>query len=70
VGHHYDDGQYWDDTFYTLPAGATRAEVRLFYQSTSKEFVEFLRDENTTNTKGRSLRPLEQQRQMSAHSHG
>ncbi len=27
VGHHYDDGQYWDDTLYTLPAGATRAEV-------------------------------------------
>ena len=55
VGHHYDDGQYWDDTLYTLPAGATRAEVRLYYQSTSKEFVEFLRDENTTNTKGQEL---------------
>jgi len=55
VRHHYDDGQYWDDTLYTLPAGATRAEVRLYYQSTSKEFVEFLRDENTTNTKGQEL---------------
>jgi hypothetical protein len=52
VGYEYADGQYWDDTLYTLPTGATRAEVRLYYQSTSKEFVEFLRDENTSNTKG------------------
>jgi hypothetical protein len=58
VGHHYDDGQYWDDTLYTLPAGATRAEVRLYYQSTSKEFVEFLRDENRTNTKGQEMYDL------------
>jgi hypothetical protein len=55
VGHHYDDGQYWDDTLYPLPAGTTRAEVKLYYQSTSKEFVEFLRDENRTNTKGQEL---------------
>jgi hypothetical protein len=58
VGHHYDDGQYWDDTHYALPAGATRAEVKLYYQSTSKEFIEFLRDENTTNTKGLELYSL------------
>jgi hypothetical protein len=29
--------------------------VRLYYQSTSKEFVEFLRDENRTNTKGQEM---------------
>jgi hypothetical protein len=58
VGHHYDDGQYWDDTLYTLPAGATRAEVRLYYQSTSKEFIEFLRDENRTDTKGQEMYDL------------
>jgi hypothetical protein len=58
VGHHYEDGQYWDDTLYTLPAGATRAEVRLYYQSTSKEFIEFLRDENKTNNKGQELYAL------------
>jgi hypothetical protein len=52
VGYSYEDGQYWDDTFYVLPAGASRAEVRLYYQSTSKEFVEFLRDENTTSNAG------------------
>jgi hypothetical protein len=55
VGHDYSDGQYWDDTIYALPAGATRAEVRLYYQSTSKEFVEFLRQENITNLRGEEL---------------
>lgn len=58
VGHHYDDGQYWDDTLYTLPIGATRAEVRLYYQSTSKEFVEFLRDENRTTSHGQFMYDL------------
>jgi hypothetical protein len=58
VGHHYVDGQYWDDTLYTLPAGATRAEVRLYYQSTSKEFVEFLRDENRTTSHGQAMYDL------------
>ena len=58
VGHSYADGQYWDDTLYSLPAGTVRAEARLYYQSTSKEFVEFLRDENVTNTKGQELYSL------------
>ncbi len=58
VGHSYLDGQYWDDTLYTVPTGARRAEVRLYYQSTSKEFIEFLRDENTTNSKGQQMYDL------------
>ncbi|MFN3409751.1 MAG: Ig-like domain-containing protein [Limisphaerales bacterium] len=58
VGHEYADGQYWDDTLYALPPGAVRAEVRLYYQSTSKEFVEFLRTNNVTNTKGQELYDL------------
>jgi len=58
VGHTYADGQYWDDTFYAVPAGATSAEVTLYYQSTSKEFIEFLRDENTTDTRGQDLYDL------------
>lgn len=58
VGHHYNDGQHWDDSLYSIPAGARRAEVRLYYQSTSKEFVEFLRDENTSNTKGQEMYDL------------
>jgi hypothetical protein len=32
--------------------------VTLYYQSTSKEFVEFLRDENTTNSKGQEMYDL------------
>ena len=58
VGYTYDDGQYWDDTFYDVPLGATSAEVTLYYQSTSKEFVEFLRDENTTTTHGQTMYDL------------
>lgn len=52
VGAVYADGQYWDDTLYAVPPGAARAEVRAFYQTASKEYIEFLRDENTTNTTG------------------
>jgi hypothetical protein len=52
VGYSYADGQYWDDTAYTVPAGAASAEVTLYYQTTSKEYVEFLRDTNTSNSAG------------------
>jgi hypothetical protein len=58
VAYSYADGQYWDESFYTIPSGTTSAEVTLYYQSTSKEFVEFLRDENTTNTKGQEMYDL------------
>lgn len=58
VGHHYDDGQYWDETLYTRPPGTARAVVRLYYQSTSREFIEFLRDENRTDTAGQALYDL------------
>ncbi|MEN8127311.1 MAG: Ig-like domain-containing protein [Planctomycetota bacterium] len=46
VNYDYDPGQYWDDTEYSIPLGAVSAQVTLYYQSTSKEFIEFLRDEN------------------------
>ena len=58
VDYNYADGQYWDDTLYAIPPGATSADITLYYQSTSKEFIEFLRDENTTNTKGQELYEL------------
>jgi hypothetical protein len=51
----YPDGQYWDVTSYAIPEGAVWAAVALYYQSTSKEFIEFLRDENFTNTKGEEI---------------
>ncbi|MFZ9033327.1 MAG: Ig-like domain-containing protein, partial [Anaerohalosphaeraceae bacterium] len=57
VNYSYDPGQHWDDTQYEIPIGATSAQVTLYYQSTSKEFVEFLRDENhgTPNNEGAGL---------------
>jgi cytochrome c553 len=55
VNHTYVDGQYWDIADYALPAESESVFVTLYYQSTSKEYVEFLRDENTTNSAGQDL---------------
>lgn len=42
----YADGQYWDTTAYTLPDEVVWGNVRLVYQTASKEYIEFLRDNN------------------------
>ncbi|MDF1837774.1 MAG: multiheme c-type cytochrome [Planctomycetota bacterium] len=52
VAYTYGEQQHWDKTTFPMPPGATQASVRLFHQTTSKEYIEFLRDENTTNTTG------------------
>ncbi len=52
VGESYFDEQFWHDTIYNIPGGAAEVEVSLYYQTTSKEYIEFLRDENTTNNAG------------------
>lgn len=52
IGASYEDGQYWDDTSFEIPAGTMRVDVRLYYQSASREFIEFLRNENNTNDAG------------------
>ena len=52
VNYIYADGQYWDTTLYTFPFEPDEVDVILYYQSTSKEYIEFLRDENTTNDAG------------------
>lgn len=52
VGALYEDAQYWSEVEFAVPSNATRAEVRLFHQTTSKEYVEFLRATNTTNQRG------------------
>jgi hypothetical protein len=49
VASSYADSQYWDDTWYTLPATVTGVTVTLLYQTISKEYIEFLRDQNTGN---------------------
>lgn len=55
VAYTYADGQYWDTTSYVVPSSTDRVVVSLYYQTTSKEYVEFLRDNNTTNTWGTQL---------------
>ena len=55
VDYSYADGQYWDDTDYWLPAEVESVFVTLYYQTTTKEYVEFLRDANTTNSAGQDL---------------
>ncbi len=52
VDYSYADGQYWDDTDFAMPCDVMSAEVTLYYQTSAKEYIEFLRDENTTNTAG------------------
>jgi hypothetical protein len=52
VGQAYADGEYWDDVTYPVGATAVQAEVTLYFQTASREYVEFLRDENITNAAG------------------
>jgi len=52
VGASYADGQYWDDTSFAIPVGAAYAVVSVYHQTTSREYIEFLRDENSTDGKG------------------
>jgi len=58
INYSYLDGQYWDNTEYTLPGGIDRVEAVLFYQTLSLEYVTFLRDENVTNDAGNVLYDL------------
>jgi hypothetical protein len=55
VEYSYADGQYWDDTRYILPGATDSVEIILYYQTLSKEYVEFLRDENVSNEAGNIL---------------
>ena len=58
VGYSYSDGQNYDVTHYFVPANAARVVATLYYQAASKEYVEFLRDENHTNDQGNFLYDL------------
>jgi hypothetical protein len=51
----YPDGQNWDFASYTLPATTNSVTATLYYQTTSKDYVEFLHGENTTTTAGQAL---------------
>ncbi len=58
VGTAYPDGQYWADVEYAIPAGAVRAEVNVYYQNTPREYIDHLRDANTSNHWGQTLHDL------------
>jgi hypothetical protein len=55
VGATYADGQFWSDVEYTLPPSAALVRATLKYQTSSREYVEFLRDENSSNSWGSDL---------------
>lgn len=58
VGAVYDDGQYWHERWYSIPAGTATFQARLYYQSTPKEYIEHLRDANVSNHWGQTLYDL------------
>jgi len=58
VDYVYLDGANFDITPYNLPEGTDHVNVRLLYQTVSKEYIEFLRDENTTNDAGNLMYDL------------
>ncbi|MGE3165759.1 MAG: hypothetical protein AB7O52_12685 [Planctomycetota bacterium] len=55
VAYSYADGQYWDDSLFPIPVAATDVEVAVYYQTASKEYITFLRDQNITNNAGEVL---------------
>jgi len=52
IGATFAHGQNWDDTIFAIPSGTRKVTVMAYYQVTSKEFIEHLRDDNITDTKG------------------
>jgi len=58
VGAFYANGQHWDDTWFPIPDGATKAAATVYYQTTSREFIEFLRDTNVTDGRGQEIYDL------------
>lgn len=43
VGAVFADGQHWDETIYRLPDEAASVVATLYYQTSSKEYIDFLR---------------------------
>lgn len=58
IAYSYPDGQNWDETTYQVPAGVDKLVATLYYQTLSKEYVTFLRDENVTNDAGQIMYDL------------
>ncbi|MEJ2544177.1 MAG: T9SS type A sorting domain-containing protein, partial [Calditrichaceae bacterium] len=67
VGYTYKDGQYTDTTRYTLPANRNSVVATLYYQTTSKEYIDFLDSENTSGDgQGALMKSLWEEHGMSA----
>lgn len=49
VGYHYENGQYWDVTRYSMQGNVSSIDVNVYYQTVSGEFAEFLKEENVDN---------------------
>lgn len=58
VGITYADGQYWDDQVFALPAGASRTEVTVNYQTATRHYIEALFHGNTSDAWGQILHDL------------
>ena len=58
VDYTYADGQFWDDTSFSVPDGATSAVATLYFQTSSREYMEFLRDTNVTDDFGQTAYDL------------
>jgi hypothetical protein len=59
-GAFYADGQYWDDTSYRIPRGAVTAEVILYFETTTRGYIEFLRDTDPDGAAGAGARAFAQ----------
>jgi hypothetical protein len=58
VGADYVDGQYWAETNFDVPANAASADVTVYYQMMTREYVEALQRGNHTNDWGEVLHDL------------
>ncbi|MFK7960020.1 MAG: hypothetical protein AB8G96_05785 [Phycisphaerales bacterium] len=52
VGATFGNGQHWMDLDWEIPFEADRVVVTTYYQTTTREFIEFLRDANVTDDRG------------------
>ena len=66
VDYSYADGDYSDDTSFSIPNGAVVGVATLYFQTSSKEYIEFLRDTNVTDTRGDEIYDLWQAENKSA----
>ena len=66
VAYSYGDGDYHDDTEFQVPGGATVAVATLYYQTSSREYIDFLRDANETDDLGDIVHSLWTEEGMSA----